>query len=155
VDYSPCNWLNQITPWSKVLPQNLTAPQLLKKFPPFYGNRRFITAFTSIRLCPYKDANCLWGGQEITRIVWNPKFHYFVFNIVFIITYHLSLSSARLIQCTSPYFASLWYLALPSKPRRYAISSIPPKGPRVSFFLPSTSVCPIHHQIWRLAASTL
>ena len=91
----------------RILPQKLTAPQLLKKFPLFYGTRRFITAFTSILLCPRKDANCLWAGQEIARIVWNPKFHYFVFSIVFIRTYHLSLSLARLIQCTSPHFASL------------------------------------------------
>jgi len=29
--------------------ENLTASQLVKKFPPFYGTRRFITAFTSAR----------------------------------------------------------------------------------------------------------
>jgi hypothetical protein len=32
-------------PWSRVL-EKLTVPQLVKKFPEFYGNRRFITAFT-------------------------------------------------------------------------------------------------------------
>jgi hypothetical protein len=37
------------TPWSRVLPEKLTAPQLLKKFPAFYGNRRFITVFTTAR----------------------------------------------------------------------------------------------------------
>jgi len=35
-------------PWSRVL-EKLTGPQLVKKFPAFYGTRRFITAFTSAR----------------------------------------------------------------------------------------------------------
>ena len=37
-----------LTPWSRVL-KKLTGFQLVKKFPAFYGNRRFITAFTSAR----------------------------------------------------------------------------------------------------------
>jgi len=32
-----------------VLLEKLTAPQLVKKFPTFYGTRRFITAFTRAR----------------------------------------------------------------------------------------------------------
>jgi hypothetical protein len=35
-----------LTPWSRVLPQKLKRPKLLKKFPAFYGTRRFNTAFT-------------------------------------------------------------------------------------------------------------
>jgi prolipoprotein diacylglyceryltransferase len=35
-----------IVPWSRVLREKLTDPQLLKKFSAFYGTRRFITAFT-------------------------------------------------------------------------------------------------------------
>ena len=35
------------TPWSRVLLEKLTVSQLVKKFPAFYGTRRFITAFTS------------------------------------------------------------------------------------------------------------
>jgi hypothetical protein len=38
-----------LTPWSRVLLEKLTGLQLLKKFPVFYGNRRFITALTSAR----------------------------------------------------------------------------------------------------------
>jgi hypothetical protein len=34
-----------LTPCSRVLFEKLTGPQLDKKFPTFYGNRRFITAF--------------------------------------------------------------------------------------------------------------
>ena len=38
-----------LIPWSKVLLENLTGSQLVKKFPAFYGTRRFITAVTSAR----------------------------------------------------------------------------------------------------------
>ena len=37
-----------ITPQSRVIPEKLTGPQLVKKFPTFYGNQGFITAST----CP-------------------------------------------------------------------------------------------------------
>jgi hypothetical protein len=36
-----------LTPWSRVLPEKLKCPKLLKKFPAFYGTRRFITVFTT------------------------------------------------------------------------------------------------------------
>jgi len=38
-----------VTPWSRVLLEKLIGFQLAKKFPAFYGNQRFITAFTSAR----------------------------------------------------------------------------------------------------------
>jgi hypothetical protein len=38
-----------LTPWSRVLPEKLKRPELLKKFPAFYGTQRFITAFTRAR----------------------------------------------------------------------------------------------------------
>ena len=38
-----------LTPWCRVPPEKLTGLQLVKKFPAFYGNRRFITALTSVR----------------------------------------------------------------------------------------------------------
>ena len=38
-----------LTPWSRVFLQKLTGSPLVKKFPTFYGTRRFITAFTSAR----------------------------------------------------------------------------------------------------------
>jgi hypothetical protein len=37
------------TPWSKVLLEKLTGLHLVRKFPAFYGTRRFITAITSAR----------------------------------------------------------------------------------------------------------
>ena len=36
-----------LSPWSRVLLEKLTGPLLVKKFPAFYGTRRFITVFTS------------------------------------------------------------------------------------------------------------
>ena len=42
------NFTYLLTPWSTVL-EKLTGSQLVKKFPTFYGTRRFITAFTSAR----------------------------------------------------------------------------------------------------------
>jgi hypothetical protein len=38
-----------LTPWSRVLPEKLTGLQLVKKFPTFYGTRKFITVLTSTR----------------------------------------------------------------------------------------------------------
>ena len=38
-----------LTPCSRVLLEKLTGSQLVKKFPAFYGTRRFITAITSVR----------------------------------------------------------------------------------------------------------
>jgi hypothetical protein len=36
-----------LTPWRRVLLEKLTGLQLVRKFPAFYGTRRFIAAFTS------------------------------------------------------------------------------------------------------------
>ena len=41
--------LYSLIPWSRVLLEKLTGSQLVKKFPAFYGTRRFITALTSAR----------------------------------------------------------------------------------------------------------
>ena len=38
-----------LTPWCRVLLEKLTGLQLVKKFPTFYGTRRFITALPSVR----------------------------------------------------------------------------------------------------------
>jgi hypothetical protein len=38
-----------LTPWSRVLPEKLKCPELLKKFPAFYGTRRFITVHKRAR----------------------------------------------------------------------------------------------------------
>ena len=38
-----------LTPWSRVILEKITGSQIVKKFPAFYGTRRFVTAFTSAR----------------------------------------------------------------------------------------------------------
>jgi len=38
-----------LTPWCRVLLEQLTSLQLIKKFPAFHGTRMFITALTSVR----------------------------------------------------------------------------------------------------------
>jgi hypothetical protein len=40
---------NQLNQLHDVLLEKLTVPQLVKKFPAFYGTRKFITAFTILR----------------------------------------------------------------------------------------------------------
>jgi hypothetical protein len=44
---------NSITPWSKLLPEMVTVPQIVEKFPAFYGSRKFITAFKVPVTCSY------------------------------------------------------------------------------------------------------
>ena len=44
----PSMW-SLLTPLCRVLPEQLTGLQLVKKFPAFHGTRRFITALTSVR----------------------------------------------------------------------------------------------------------
>ena len=46
-DWSYTSYL--LTPWCRVLLEQLTGLQLVKKFPAFHGTRRFITALTSVR----------------------------------------------------------------------------------------------------------
>jgi hypothetical protein len=38
-----------LTPWSRLLLEKITGLQLVKKFPAFYGTRRFLTALTNAR----------------------------------------------------------------------------------------------------------
>ena len=47
-----------LTPWSRALLEKLTGFQLVKKFPAFYGTRRFITAVTSAR-----QLSISWAGS--------------------------------------------------------------------------------------------
>ena len=44
-----CSKSYLLTPWSRVLLEKLTGFKLVKKFPAFYGTRRFITAVTTAR----------------------------------------------------------------------------------------------------------
>jgi hypothetical protein len=59
-----------LTPWSTVLPEKLKSPELLKKFPAFYGTRRFITAFTRARHLSLSWARLI---QSMPPIVTRPN----------------------------------------------------------------------------------
>jgi hypothetical protein len=51
IDGVRCLFQNSVIPWSRVLLEKLTATQQLKKFPAFYGTRKFIAVFT--RACDW------------------------------------------------------------------------------------------------------
>jgi hypothetical protein len=58
--HSLTDWLTDwLTPCSRALLEKLTVPQLVKKFPAFYGSRRFITAFTRARHLPLSWASSI------------------------------------------------------------------------------------------------
>ena len=48
---------NLLTPWCRVRLEKLTSLQVVKKFPAFYGTRRFVTALTSVRHMSLSWAN--------------------------------------------------------------------------------------------------
>jgi len=56
-----------LTPWNRVLLENLNGSQLVKKFPAFYGTRRFIIAFTCVR-----HLSLTWASS-IQSITPNPN----------------------------------------------------------------------------------
>ena len=74
-----------LTPWCRVLPEQLTGLQLVKKFPAFHGTRRFITALTRVRHLSLSWAICAMlpletlppgepnGGVVYLRIVLSPE----------------------------------------------------------------------------------
>ena len=76
---------HQPTPYSRVLPDKLTGPQLVKKFPSFYGTRKFITAFTST------DHLFLSSARAIHSMLTHPPSWKIHFNII--LPLRLSLSN--------------------------------------------------------------
>ena len=53
-----------LTPWSRVILEKLIGSKLVKKFPAFYGTRRFITIFTRAR----KDEDYLLKLPVLVKI---------------------------------------------------------------------------------------
>ena len=67
---------------SRVLVEKLIVPQLVRKFPAFYGTRRFITAFTRTRCLSLSQARSI-----------QPRIsHYISWTFTSIFSYHLCLS---------------------------------------------------------------
>jgi len=67
--------------WSKVLLEKLNGSQPVKKFPVFYGTRRFVTAFTNVRHLS------LYWASSIQSITPHPTF----WRSILILSSHLSL----------------------------------------------------------------
>ena len=65
-----------LTPWSRALLEKLASLQLVKKFPAFYGTRRFLTAPTSARHLSLSDSRfyhgnfSLQGKISVVTMVW-------------------------------------------------------------------------------------
>jgi len=57
-----------LTPWCRVLLEELTGVQLVRKFPAFYGTRRFITALTSVRHLSLSWASPIQSTSHLPEI---------------------------------------------------------------------------------------
>jgi hypothetical protein len=63
---------NYLTTRSTIVPQKLAVPQLIKKFPAFYGTQMFITLFTTARHLPRSS------DTSIQSLPLHPSFLRFV-----------------------------------------------------------------------------
>jgi len=70
-----CNIYDKLTPLSRVFLEKLTGSQLVKKFPAFYGNPPFITAFTSARHLSLSSARSI-------QSTYYPPIYAWVFQVV-------------------------------------------------------------------------
>ena len=127
----PVRFHYYVIPYSTVLSEKLTVPQPVKKLPPFYGTRRFITALTSAR-----HLSLCWGRARFMTEIW--IFQRCYFNYMTIQSYiKVQADSRRLhttkaqVQCpTSPskFCGGQWHcdkVFLPALPFS-SVSTIPP-----------------------------
>jgi hypothetical protein len=56
---------NRLIPLNTVLPEKLTVPQPVKKFPAFYGTYKFITAFTKAHQLPLSSTRSIQSTHYI------------------------------------------------------------------------------------------
>jgi hypothetical protein len=75
----------RLSPWSRVIHENLTVAQLVKKLPAFYGTRRFITVYTTARH---------WSLTRAIWILFTPSHHISV-RLSLILCSHLCLGLLR------------------------------------------------------------
>jgi hypothetical protein len=71
---------HSLTPCSRVLPEKLAGPQPVKRFPSFYGARRFITVYTRAR-----HLSLSWASSILST----PTSHFY--NCILISSSHLCL----------------------------------------------------------------
>ena len=136
-----------LTPWCRVLLEKLTGLELVKKFPAFYGTRRFITALTSVR-----QLSLSWASP-----IQSTYPHPTSWRSILILSTHLCLGlpsglfpsgfPTKTLYAPSPhpyaphaqpisFFSILtpaqyWVRSTDHLAPRYAVSSIPPSGTRV------------------------
>ena len=79
--YAPAAFTYLLTPWCRVLLEQLTGLQPVKKFPAFHGTRKFITALTSVR---HLSLSCASPIQSIYP-------HSTIWRSVLILSSHLRL----------------------------------------------------------------
>ena len=105
-----------LTPWNTVVLQKLTGSQLVKKFPAFYGTRRFITAFASVPILSHLDP------------VHTPTYHFLKIHFNVILPY-TSWSSEQLFLSDVPtktlYTSPLPYSCYMPRPFLYSIPKCP------------------------------
>jgi hypothetical protein len=103
--------VNLLTSWSRVLPKKLISPQLVRKFPTFYGTRMFITESTT---ASHLSLPCARSMQSL-------PIHPTSWNSILILSSHLRLvlprgPSLRFPHqnrvCTSP-LPHTYYMPLP------------------------------------------
>jgi hypothetical protein len=70
------------TPWSKVLPEKLTVPQLVIKFPTFYATQRFVTIFTHAH---HFSLSCV-------KLIWSITSHPLSLKFILILSSYLYIS---------------------------------------------------------------
>ena len=73
---------NQLTTWSRVLPEKPTGPQLVKKFLAFYGTQKFITTFTTVHCLSLSSARSIQSMHPHPTSQWS----------ILILSSHLRLS---------------------------------------------------------------
>ena len=107
------------TPWSRVLLEKIKVSRLVKKFPAFYGTRRFITAFTSARHLSLSRASSIQSIPHIP-LPWRS---------ILILSSHLRLGLPRYFSLRFPHQNPLYTSAVsqtcyllhsyPSHPSRF------------------------------------
>jgi len=98
-----CNVVYLLTAWCRVLLEELTGLQLVKKFPAFHGTRRFIAALRSVRHLSLSWASPIQSIYP-TRCT---NFSQFIFGIKFCVFQTVPLSNVRSFSV----YTQQWYMS--------------------------------------------